>query len=208
MHTSTVFAVCSPVALALALSGNAHAGGWADMLDSTARDASSSVNQANEAVNVIDQGMQTLQPEQQALNAMQGSPEAGLTGMLMQRFNVSQVQAESGAGALFQLAKSRMTEESFNQLSLAVPEIQNLLNAVPVVNQSPAGLSGLAGGVSSMTGLPGDALSGLDSLAGAFQQLGMSGDMARQFVPVLVDYVRGSSGDPLANALMSALTSP
>lgn len=205
MNRSTVLALCSPVVLSAVLSSHAFAG-WSDMLNSTARSATAASETADEALNSVNEGVKTLQSGQQTLEAVQTAPTEGLTGLLMQRLNVSQVQAEGGAGALFQIAKTRMKEESFNQLGQAVPGMQNLLNAAPALTQAPSGLGGLASGVSAMTGVPGNTLSGLGSLVGSFQQLGMSGDMVQRFVPVLVDYVRSSSGDPLANALMLALT--
>ena len=201
MNTSTVFVLCSPVVLSMALMGNAVAE-WSDMLNSTAQDAAAAADKTNDAVNTLNQGVQTLQSGQETLNAVQAAPAGGLTGMLMQRLNVSQTQAEGGAGALFQVVKSRMSQETFNQLGQAVPGMQNLLNVAPAVTQAPAGLSGL----SSVTGVSGDTLTGLGSLAGSFQQLGMSGAMVQRFVPVLVDYVRSSGGDSLANALLLALT--
>lgn len=209
MKTSTVLALCSSTTLVVALSGNACAGEWPDQLASTVRDTAATVNKTNEAVNSINQGVQVLQSGPQMLGAAKAAKAAtaeSLTGLLMQRLNVSQAQADGGAGALFQVAKSRMKEESFNQLSQAVPGMQNLLNAAPAMAQEPAGLGGLVEGVSAMTGVPSDTITSLGSLVGSFQQLDMSGDMVQQFVPVVVDYVRTSSGDSLANALMLALS--
>ncbi|MGR9046038.1 MAG: DUF2780 domain-containing protein [Gammaproteobacteria bacterium] len=200
MNTTKFLVLCTPVVLSMAMASSA-VGEWSDGLNSTVRDNATAADQASDAVNTLSQGVQTLQSNQGVLNTVPVAPMNSLTGLLMQRLNVSQMQAAGGAGALFQVAKSRMSEATFNQLSQAVPDLQNLLNAAPRMTPAPAGLSGLA----PMTGVSSDTLSGLGALADSFQQLGMTGDRVQQFIPVLVDYVRsGSGGDPLANALMQA----
>lgn len=106
----------------------------------------------------------------------------GLTEVLMQQLGVTQQQAQGGAGALFQLAKSRMTGSDFTALSHSVPDMQSLLGAAPA-----AGTLGSGG------------------MAGTFLQLGLTPDMVQKFIPTIVQYVEGTGGSALATALRSAL---
>ena len=98
---------------------------------------------------------------------------------------------------MFQVAKSQMQDSAFSKLSQAVPGMGSLLGAAP---QSSA-LSGLAG----LSGLGGGSGGSMLALASAFQQQGMSPSMIQQFIPVVLEYVRGSGGNGLAGMLGSAL---
>lgn len=229
MQKSTVLTACSSVLLAASLGGCANSGLSQD-LDSAANTATNTADTAiaktGSAMASVDREVQALQAGQQNLttaastassqaaaaasgvktSAQAAAAGAGtLTGALMQQLNVSQAQAQGGAGALLQLAKSRMEAASFNQLTQAVPETKTLLKAAPAVTNASKGLQGLAGDVSALTGVKSNTLTGLSSLVGSFEKLGMSGSMVQQFVPVLVNYVRNSSGT-LATKLLTALT--
>jgi len=70
----------------------------------------------------------------------------------MQRVGVTQAQAQGGAGALLQIAKSKMQAEAFSSLEQTVPGIPGILAAVPAIQQ-PSALGALAGSLSSMAGL-------------------------------------------------------
>ncbi len=122
----------------------------------------------------------------------------GLTETLVDKLGVSTEQAQGGAGALFKSAQGQLDAGQFAKLTEAVPEMDSLLSAAP--KQS----SGL-GAATSMLGDQGDAFGNLSGLASSFNDLGLSPDMVDQFVPVVVDYVRGQGGDLTANMLQSAL---
>jgi hypothetical protein len=143
---------------------------------------------------------QVLQQGSQVVGAVQAMQSGSLTDLLMQRVGVSQAQAQGGAGALFQIAKSQMQASAFSKLEHAVPGMGALLGAAPQVQQSSA-LGGLAG----LSGLGGTSGSAMLTLASAFQQQGMSPSMIQQFVPVVLEYVKGSGGNGLASSLSSAL---
>ncbi len=125
-------------------------------------------------VGAMVQGQQVLQSD-------------GLLGLLVQRLGVTPVQAQSGAGALFQVAKNQMQANTFSQLSRAVPGMGGMLGAAPKVQ----------GGY-------GSGLGGMVGLASAFQQSGLSLGMIQQFIPVILEYVKGSAGNGLASSLGSA----
>jgi len=132
--------------------------------------------------------------------AVQGS----LTDTLVKKLSISNEQAQGGAGALFQLAKSNLDAGQFAALSKAVPEMDSLLSAAP---KQSGGLSGLAGGASSALGEANNPYGNLAGLASAFKVLNLSPDKADEFVPAVVDYVSAKSGALTANMLQSALYS-
>ncbi len=140
---------------------------------------------------------QVLSQGARVLGGAQAPQSVGLTDLLSQRLGVSPVQAQSGAGALFQLAKNQMQANAFSKLSQAVPGMGGMLSAAPALQQSSplVGLSSLIGG-----GSAGNML----GLASAFQQSGMSPSMIQQFIPVIVEYVKNSGGSGLASSLGSA----
>jgi len=130
--------------------------------------------------------------------AVQGS----LTETLVKKLSISNEQAQGGAGALFQLAKSKLDAGQFAELSKAVPEMDSLLSAVP----KPSGaISGLAQDASSALGEANNPYGNLAGLAATFQALNLSPDKVDEFVPVVVDYISAKSGALTGNMLQSAL---
>jgi hypothetical protein len=196
------WAKCSYV-LMIALSGNAAAG-WRDVLDSAAKSAPA-VPSSGQAGQALGNAARVMQNGQQAANAGELAQTGSLTDLLITKTGVTQTQAQGGAGALFQLAKSRMQAEAFSKLEQSVPGMQGLLGAASAVQQ-PAPLGGLAGKLTSLTGGTGGTAGSLVSLAAAFQQQGMSPQMVQQFIPIVVDYVKNSGGNALASTLSTALT--
>jgi hypothetical protein len=136
--------------------------------------------------------------------AGQAAPAAGdaggLTGMLMQQLGVTEPQATGGAGAIFGLAKSKLSAEDFGTMSAGVPDMSSLLSTAPAVGGESGGL---AGGLAGMAGAGG--LGSLGSLAGSFSSLGLGADMAGKFVPVCIQYLQGTGGPEAASLLQTAL---
>ncbi len=156
------------------------------------------------AAGTIQKGTQILQAGEAAKSAVPGATsETGLTGLLMQQLGITQPQAEGGAGALFQLAKSRMSTEDFTTLGDAVPDMQNLLAAAPATGTLGGGMMGNLGGMTGDLGATGGSLLGLTN---SFQQLGLEANMVQKFIPVVVQYVQESGGSTIAGVLQSALT--
>ena len=135
-----------------------------------------------------------------ALNGSTGlaqGPSPELIGMLTKNLNVTPKQATGGAGALFNVAKSRLKPAEFSQVAAVVPGMDGLLKAAPS--------TGGGGGLSSLGGaLPGGA-GGLAAAAGAFQKLGLSPDMVSKFVPILTQFVGAKGGSGVAALLGGAL---
>ena len=124
-----------------------------------------------------------------------------LTDTLVKQLGITAEQAQGGAGAIFQVARSVLDSGQFNALSKVVPEMNSLLSAAP--KQSVAS-SGLAGNASSALGNS-SPYGNLAGLASTFKELKLSPDMVDQFVPVVIDYVQANGGALTANMLQSAL---
>jgi hypothetical protein len=198
MNKKTLLLAAS-MAFITTLPGIANAENWKDALNAVKEKTK------GQSLNSITQKLQT---NPQVGNVAQTIKSGGLTELLMTRVGVTQAQAEGGAGALFQVAKSKMKPDSFAQLEQNVPGMQTLLGAAPAINQA-SGLGGLAGGLSSLAGNSGGGTTGnLLAAAAAFQLQGMSPAMIQQFVPVVIEYVKSKSGGDLANTLSSALIKP
>ena len=167
-------------------------------------DGNNMVNSVNSGLSSVEQAAQTGQQVMSSGTTAASSivsGEVGLTDILAQQLGVSQQQALGGAGAIFQAAQTSMDPQAFSTLSQSLPNMSAMLEAAPVV-QSP--LSGLSG----MMGDAGNTLNSATSLVTSFQQLNLSPDMIGQFMPIVTDYVRNTSGQVTADLLSSALTIP
>lgn len=191
MQQKTFLTLCASLAISVATPNSANAANWKEVLNAV----NSSVNGP---ANNTNQSLQT----QQAGNAAKTVQPGSLPELLMQRTGVTAAQAQGGAGALFQVAKSKMQPDTFAQLEQAVPGMNEMLGAVPIQTQ-PSG--GLAGKLSSIAGASGGTAGNLLAVVSAFQQQGMSPAMVQQFVPVVVDYVRAHGNEALLNSLSAAL---
>lgn len=136
------------------------------------------------------------------LTASANAAVADLIGSLTSNLGVSEPQARGGAGAIFGMAQDNLSPTDFTKVTDAVPGVPDLIAAAP----SPGGASGMGGMMgSAASALGGGGLSGLTSLAGSFQQLGMSPDMVQKFVPIVLDFVQTQGGDSVRSLLQGAL---
>jgi hypothetical protein len=126
-----------------------------------------------------------------------------LVGELTKSLSITPAQASGGAGALFGLAKSKLSAADFSKVAASVPGIEGLIKSAPAAPKK-SGLSGLesavAGEVGSAAGL-----GGLASVAGSFKKLGLSPEMVTKFVPILTQFVQGKGGASVASLLGSVL---
>jgi hypothetical protein len=143
-------------------------------------------------------GKDALSQDSATTRAQTGSPE--LIGELTKSLSVTPAQASGGAGALFGLAKTRLSPADFNKVAASVPGIDTLIKSAPAAS-SGGGISGLSGIEKSLPG----GLAGLASVGGSFQKLGLSPSMAGQFVPVLTNFIKAKSGSGVASLLSGAL---
>ncbi|HEY8158328.1 MAG TPA: DUF2780 domain-containing protein [Methylobacter sp.] len=191
MQQKTFLTLVASLAISIAMANSANAANWKEVLSAVNSSVNGQENNANHPLQ-----------SQQALNAAQAVQPGSLAELLMQRTGVTAAQAQGGAGALFQVAKSKMQPDAFAQLEQAVPDMNGMLGAVPAQTQ-PNG--GLAGRLSSLAGASGGTAGNLVAVVSAFQQQGMSPAMVQQFVPVVIDYVRAHGNEALLNTLSAAL---
>ena len=128
--------------------------------------------------------------------AVKASP--ALIEALSKEIGSSPEQAAGAAGALFGLAKSRLSADEFSQVANAVPGIDSLLNAAPATT----GAVGTAGGAVSQLG---GSAAGLGAATSAFSKLGLKPDMVAKAIPVLTSFVGKSGGANVASLLAGAL---
>ncbi len=153
----------------------------------------------------LDSFAQTVQSEEKSVSGLKPTEVQGsLTETLVKTLGITNEQAQGGAGALFQLAKSQLDAGQFAELSKAVPGMDSLLSKVPKQAEISSNL--LASEVVSVSS-DNDAYGNLSALGTVFKDLNLSPDMVDQFVPIVVDYVRTNGGDLTANRLQSAFYS-
>lgn len=127
--------------------------------------------------------------------------DLNLVGLLTDKLGVTNEQAEGGAGAIFSAASKKMSADDFTKVTDALPEVTSLMSSV---SSSDSGSSSL-GGLSSMVGKAGGAMSSLAGLSDTFSKLGLSSDMVGKFIPIVLDYAQSKGGSTVANLLKSAL---
>lgn len=66
--------------------------------------------------------------------ATSASPE--LVGQLTKELSITPAQAKGGAGALFGLAKDRLSPADFSKVAAAVPGMKSFLKAAPATDQA------------------------------------------------------------------------
>ena len=219
MKIRKIMTVSSPLVIALFMTGNVQAG-WQDYLNNSGKETPETVEQGTQAIDKSNQAVeeasnkanqaveeagnkanQAVQTGAASNEQVSAPTQTGLIDALMQKLGVTQEQAQGGSGAIFQAAKQHMGADDFSQLSQSVPEMDKMLEAVP--EQSTAEKS-VTGALSSIMG-DDETVNTATSLISAFQKLDLSQDMIPQFTPIVVDYVKQTGGEHLANLLQAAL---
>jgi hypothetical protein len=124
---------------------------------------------------------------------------------LTQKLGINQQQASGGLGLILGLAKNKLGGD-FGQVAQHVPEADQLINSAPQT-QATGGASrgGLMGALGGLLGGKAGRLGALGSLAGGFQQLGLSPGMIGKFVPVVLNFLQSRGGDPVRGTMERAL---
>jgi len=118
----------------------------------------------------------------------------GLIKMLMKSANVDKTQAMGGAGALFEMAKEKLSVEDFGKVAAVVPGMDKLLAAVPALAPKK-----------SMLGAAAIKLSGNVKVLAAFKKLGISKTKVALFTPVIVNYIEKNGGKAVGDLIKNAL---
>lgn len=119
------------------------------------------------------------------------SPE--LVGQLVKELAITPSQAQSGAGTLFGLAKSRLNPADFAKVAGAVPGMDGLLAAAPGA-ASKSGLEALAGQAGGMI-----------AVASTLSKLGLKPETIAKFAPTLIKAVQSKGGAEVAKLLAGVL---
>jgi uncharacterized protein VcgC/VcgE DUF2780 len=154
---------------------------------------------------------------------------AGLTNELTSKLGISETQATAALGSVLGLAKSKLSPGDYSKLAGAIPGADKYLAmapdiggtpvpgqplaedsvvvAVPAVDSTVAGATDAAGagtdaaaaGVNAAAAAGESA--GMAALSSQFSKIGLPPEAAKQFVPVLTDYVGKVGGPEAANIL-------
>lgn len=131
-----------------------------------------------------------------------------LVQQLVSNLGVQEDQAKGGAGLILKLAQDKLGGGEFAKVASAIPGSDVLLGSAPTEESGGGGMMGALGGMAA--GMMGGnqaagGLGSLMSLAGGFSKLGMSGDMATKFFPVILNFVQQKGGADVAGILSKAL---
>ncbi len=155
----------------------------------------------SDAANVVS-AMQGNQGEQGEGVVAAAPKAAGLLNTLGSELKITPEQAIGGAGAMLGLAKNRLSEPQFSELSKSVPGLDQIAgnSAIGGLN----GLGGLLGGGSDKNALLDGLLGNVKDtgdLNNAFSALGMDSGMIGQFAPIILQYLgqQGVAGSLLQN---------
>ena len=125
-----------------------------------------------------------------------------LIDLLTNTLGVNSDQATGGAGLLFKLAKEKLGDTDFSQISQHVPGVNELIESAP----ESGGIAGALGGLASALGGSGSELGNLASLAGGFSKLKLDSGMIGKFIPVILSFVESKGGGAVKGLLEQALT--
>jgi len=119
----------------------------------------------------------------------------GLVDELMQTADVNKEQATAGAGALFEMAKGNLKSVDFEKISEVVPNMDQLLDAVPDIT----------GSKTSLLSTSVDAAMNMPQVISVFEKLGISKEKISLFTPILVKWVEKKGSKHLGEILKGAL---
>lgn len=109
-----------------------------------------------------------------------------LIDMLTKNLGVNAAQAEGGAGVLFKAAKDKLGGAEFEQLLGGVPGLGDLMKKAPATGGG-GGLGGMLGG---LAGAMGGNAGLIATIMGGFGKLGLTASHAKQFVPVILEFLK------------------
>jgi len=147
-----------------------------------------SLGDATNALSAVQSTTQTATPA--ATNKTQNSD---LMGMLTSQLGVTDKQATGGVGSILNYAKGELPSSDYSTLASAIPNASSLLSMAPAVSSS-------LGALGSMGGSAG----GMAALASQFSSLGLDSSMISKFVPIILNYFKGTNATG-ATSILSKL---
>ncbi len=146
-------------------------------------DAASALSTVNAVTNT-----QTATP-----TAKSETKSSDLIGMLTSQLGVSDKQATGGVGSILSYAKDSLPSNKYTTLASAIPNSSSLLKMAPQASSAMGALGALGGNSST----------GMAALASQFSSLGLNSSMITQFVPIIMNYFKGSNATGAMNILSS-----
>lgn len=123
---------------------------------------------------------------------------------LAQQFGLKGDQVQAAAGAVLQLLQEKAGNAEFQALVAKVPGAQAWIEQARALPQQGAQIGGgLLGQASSLLGaLSGKGQSGIAGVLGKLESAGFKPDAAMQFVPALLEQLKGAAGPDTMNKVM------
>ncbi len=116
---------------------------------------------------------------------------SNLVGMLTSQLGISDKQATGGVGSILSYAKDSLPSNKYTTLASAIPNSSSLLKMAPQASSAMGALGALGGNSST----------GMAALASQFSSLGLNSSMITQFVPIIMNYFKGSNATGAMNIL-------
>lgn len=117
---------------------------------------------------------------------------------LVTKLRVNEQQATTGAAILFKAAQDKLGAPEFKRMLGSVAGVDALLGKAP----APGGAGKLFGGFAAALG--GNAAL-ITTIVGGFSKIGLTTSHAQQFVPVILDHLRGKVGKEITDKLEQTL---
>ena len=122
-----------------------------------------------------------------------------LIQLLVKSLKIDEKQATGGAAIIFKAARDKLGATEFASLLAQVKGVEQLIAKAP----DSGGLGKLFGGFASALGGGNAAI--LASVLSGFSKLGLNQQHAQQFVPLIMDYLRGTIGKASTDKLEKTL---
>lgn len=122
-----------------------------------------------------------------------------LIDLLTTRLGLDPTQASGGAAVLFKAARDKLGAEQFGRLLGNLPGVDELLREAPGAGGASRLLGGLAGA------LGGGQAATVASIVTGFGKLGLTAEHAKQFAPIIMEFLRGKVGSDALAALEKSL---
>jgi len=117
---------------------------------------------------------------------------------LVTKLRVNETQATTGAAILFKAAQDKLGAAEFKRMLGSVAGVDALVRQAP----APGGAGKLFGGFAAALG--GNAAL-ITTIVSGFSKLGLTAGHAQQFVPVILDHLRGKVGKETTDKLEQTL---
>ena len=144
-----------------------------------------SLGDATNALSAVQSTTQTATPA--ATNKTQSSD---LMGMLTSQLGVTDKQATGGVGSILNYAKGELPSSDYSTLASAIPNASSLLSMAPAASSALGAMGGSTGGMAA--------------LASQFSSLGLNSSMISKFVPIILNYFKGTNATD-ATSILSKL---